>query len=148
METRLRLTALSLAVCALAGCGDGTGPSFIEGDFSLTEVNGAPPPVLVEATINCDGLIATGTLTLGLDGGYSILTTLVTDCTRSGGGVSNQFVGFSGTYSRSGKSLLFQIPGTFPISATYANGTVTGTIPVSLGLFATDVDLTFAQVVP
>ena len=144
----LRSTSLCLAVFALVSCGDGTGPGFIAGHFGLVEVNGAPPPVLVEATINCDGLISSGDLTLGLDGRYQLSAELTTDCTRSGGQVSTQVLGTFGSYTRSGKTISFQVDGGFPITATLENNTITGAIPASLGLFANDVELTYLEVAP
>jgi hypothetical protein len=148
MRPLLRFASLCLAVLALARCGDGTGPGFIAGDFSLVEVNGAVPPVLVEATINCDGLISSGYLTLGLDGRYELGAELTTDCTRTGGQVSTQVLGTFGSYTRSGKTISFQVAGGFPITATFENNTITGTIPAGLGLFANDVELTYLEVVP
>jgi hypothetical protein len=114
----------------------------------LTEVNGEPPPVIVEATINCDGLISSGALTLGLDGRYELSAELTEDCTRAGGQVSTRVLGFFGTYSRSGETISFQVPGAFPITASYNNNTITGTIPASLQLFPADVALTYTEIVP
>lgn len=148
MRPPLRSAVICLVVFALASCGDGTGPNLIEGDFGLIEVNGEPVPVLVEATVNCDGFITSGTLSLETTGRYELGAELTTDCTRSGGEVSSQVLGTFGNYTRSGKTISFQIPGAFPITATFENNTITGTIPASLGLFLNDVELTYVEVVP
>ena len=62
--------------------------------------------------------------------------------------MSTRVLGTFGNYSRSRKTISFQVAGGFPITATFENNTITGTIPASLGLFANDVELTYLEVVP
>ena len=144
----LRFLAWCFVLCALASCGDSTGPAPIVGDFALTTVNGAPPPVLVGATVSCDESLLSGTLTMTASRSFTLSGVVEFDCTRAGGQIGSQVLAVSGTYARKGQSLTFIIPGA-PLIAARLDGTiVTGTIPASPLTFPTAVTLAFTQLTP
>jgi hypothetical protein len=137
-----------MVLCALVACGDANGPSPIVGDFTLTSVNGAPPPGLVGATVNCDQLIASGSLNLTGDRAFTLSGVVQLDCSRSGGSVENQLFTLNGSYTRDGDTVTFIIPGQGSLSAQYDGATLATTIPASPFTFPNDVALVFAVVEP
>jgi hypothetical protein len=138
-----RWLAHGTVLCLLLSCGDSAGPNAITGDFALTSVNGAPPPGLVGATIDCDELIASGTLGLTSDHAFILGGVVQFDCTRAGGQIQTQVLSLGGSYAQNGHTLTFTLPGQGSISGQVNGTTVTTTIPATPFTFPTDVALVF-----
>lgn len=143
---RLRLAVLLLA--ATLACADGGGPGFFDAAFTLTAINGSPPPVLVGATSNCDEYLDSAHLDLLEDGTFALTAQTTLDCTAAGGTVSPQLLTITGTYTRGGATITLQVPGATPIPATYDGRSLTGTIPASPATFPVALDVVFSQIPP
>jgi len=148
MRSKLRLGLAALLSITTLACGDGSGPRPFDAAFTLTTINGAPPPVLVGATINCDEYLNAALLNLFEDGTFDLVAQTTLDCTAAGGTVSPQQLTVTGTYTRGGSILTLQVPGASPVAATYNGRTLTGTIPASPVTFPTALDVVFSQLLP
>ena len=139
------------ALTFLAGglaCSDSGGPRPIGASFSLSTINGAPPPFLVGATLNCDQYLQSAVLDLFDDETFSLSAQSTIDCTASGGGGSPQALSAAGTYSRSGSTIVLQVPDAVPLPASYDGETVAATIPASPVTFPTAIDVLLRRLVP
>lgn len=139
----LRLFSACAALCFLCSCSDSAGPSGISADFTLTSVNGSPPPGLVVATASCDETISSGSLSLTSDRAFTLTGLVQLDCTRSGGGVQTQGLTLGGSYARNGQNLTFTIPGQGSLTATFDGTTLSTTVPASPFTFPAAVSLGF-----
>jgi hypothetical protein len=120
----------------------------VVGDFTLTAVNGAPPPALVAATISCDQYISSGSLSLTASFHFSLDGLMQLDCTRAGGQVEIQTLSLVGSYTRNGPNLIFTLPGQGSVPATFDGTRLTTTIPASGFTFPTAVTLEFTVATP
>jgi hypothetical protein len=143
MDLPFRWLAHGTVLCLLVSCSDSAEPSPIAGDFDLTSVNGAPPPGLVGATVNCDEFIASGTLSLTSNRAFALDGVVQLDCTRAGGQIQTQVLSLGGTYAQDGHTLTFTLPGQGSISGQFDGTTVATTIPATPFTFPTDVALVF-----
>ncbi len=109
---RIASVVLSIAVGA-AACGESE-PVELAGAYTLASVEGRSPPQLVGATTECDvnlvgGRILFGPNELGLeDGQFDLGLDLETDCSRGGGGTSEETVGYTGTVAVDNRDVTFQ----------------------------------------
>jgi hypothetical protein len=133
----------SLGFVAVLSCGESTGPAPIAGDFTLTSVNGSPPPQLVAATVACDQLIDSGSLTLTGARDFTLAGLVRQDCTRAGGSSDILPLSLVGTYTQNGGTLTFTLPGQGSLSAHFDGTTLDTTIPASPFTFPNDVHLVF-----
>jgi hypothetical protein len=143
MHRPFRWLPHGVILCLLCSCGDASGPSGITGNFTLTSVNGSPPPQLVSATVSCDEFITSGSLSLTSRHAFTLSGVVQLDCTRSGGQIQTQALTLGGTYARNGQALTFTIPGQGSISAQFDGSSLTTTIPASLFTFPNPVALAF-----
>ena len=148
MPSRLRLGLAGLLSVTTLACGDGSGPRSFDAAFTLTTINGSPPPVLAGATLNCDQYLNSALLNLFEDGTFGLVAQITLDCTAAGGTVSPQQLTVTGTYTRGGSTLTVQVPGASPIPATYNGTTLTGTIPASPVTFPIALDVVLSQLLP
>lgn len=139
--------ALLLLAEGLA-CSDSGGPRPIQASFSLSTINSAPPPVLVGTTLNCDQYLQSAVLDLNDDETFFLSAQSTIDCTATGGTVAPQELTVAGTYSRSGSTIVLQVPGAVPLHASYDGETVAATIPASPVTFPTTIDVVLRRLVP
>ncbi len=148
MPARSRLVLAFVLLAAGSACSDSGGPRPIAASFSLSTINGAPPPVLVGATLNCDQYLQSAVLDLLADETFLLTAQSTIDCTAAGGAVSPQALSVTGTYTRSGSTIVLQVPGALSLQASYDGTTVAGTIPASPVTFPTTIDVVLRRLVP
>jgi hypothetical protein len=135
---------LAGVVLLLLACGDGSGPSDLVGTYDLTSVNLAPPPALVQATVNCDVYLDGATAELQART-FSLDFQQTTDCTRTGGSQTVDNFGLSGTYAVVGNQVTFTITGLTPLTGTVSGDRVSTTIPATPWTFPNPVAVVFAR---
>lgn len=108
---RALLLGAGISGSLLLGCGDQLKPADVAGTYSLTTVEGQPPPYIILATVECDVTVVSGTLTLTTAGAHEILIDTPSDCTRGGGQVTMSGRIYPGTYElRGGRTIAFRSP--------------------------------------
>jgi len=122
--------SLAGLVVLVLGCGDGSGPSDVVGMYDLTSVNQAPPPALVQATVNCDVYLDGATAELQA-GTFSLDFQQTTDCTRAGGTQTVDNITFNGSYSVVGNQITFTITGLTSWTGAVSGDQISATIPAS-----------------
>jgi hypothetical protein len=104
-----------LATIILTACG-GTEPIELANRYTVSTIEGAPPPRLVGATIECDVTVVGGHLTFGSAEQFDLGLDVVTDCSRGGGSPSEATYGYTGTAAVDGRRVTFQTArGTGPL---------------------------------
>lgn len=68
-----------LAALVLAAC-DGTEPIDLASSYTVSTVEGVPPPRLVGATVECDVSVVGGHLTFGSAEQFDLGLDVLTDC--------------------------------------------------------------------
>lgn len=122
------LTAALVAVSITACGGDSTAPdpiAAVAGSYTLTQVNGATPPVTVFQ--NTAGRIEyiSGTMTLRTDGSYTETSTLRT-IYNSGAAPQVNSLNENGTFTVVGSTLTFSVPPSGGDSGFSYTGAVSG----------------------
>ena len=89
-----------------AACG-GTEPIELASSYTVSTIEGDPPPRLVGATIECDVTIGGGHLTVGTARNFELGLDVLTDCSRGGGATSEATYGYTGTVEIDGGTVAF-----------------------------------------
>jgi hypothetical protein len=129
-----------------AGCGE-TEPIELADSYELHTVEGAPPPRLIGATVECDVQVEGGQVSFGPADQFELGLDVITDCSRGGGSPSRATYGYTGTADVSGRRVVFHpATGSGPVTFEGLLDT-TGYLQVSVpGLlpFVDEVALEFA----
>jgi hypothetical protein len=128
----------------LVACGDGSGPSDVVGTYDLTSVNQAPPPGLVQATVNCDVFLDGATAELQAST-FSLDFQRTTDCTRAGGPQTVDNFSLNGSHAVVGNQVTFTVTGLIPVTGTVSGGRISLTIPASPWTFPNPVAVVFTR---
>lgn len=124
MHRRLFLLPLLLPLLALLACGgdDSTGPgASIAGAYSLTTVNGAPLPFVVQQAGTFKREITADTYTLAAGGTW---TEVRAERTTSNGAVTTSTITDAGTWSRNGTSITLTSPASGALAGTVSGNTL------------------------
>ena len=127
MHRRLFMLPL-LTLLALLACGgdDPTGPgASIAGAYSLTTVNGAPLPFVVQQAGTYKYEITADTYTLAAGGTY---TEVYTNRTTSNGAVTTSTKTDAGVWSTNGPSMTLTSPALGAVSGTVSGNTLSLTL--------------------
>ena len=104
----LLAVALNSLLLSIAACLDDVPTSAqVAGDYTLSEVNSAPLPVVVEVSKESTTAATAGQLLLALDGDYSMTVHYESIPSENGDLVVKSSLNDSGRYSLSNNSLLF-----------------------------------------
>jgi hypothetical protein len=95
-------------VIALAALACGTEPIELASSYTLRTVEGAPPPRLVAASLECDVSLGGGHLSFTATDQFELGLDVLTDCSRAGGGTSDVTYGYTGTAQVEGRHVTFQ----------------------------------------
>ena len=95
------------SVIALAALACGTEPIELASSYTVRTVEGAPPPRLVAASVDCDVSLGGGHLTFTATDQFELGLDVLTDCSRSGGATSEATYGYTGTTSIDGRHVTF-----------------------------------------
>lgn len=107
------ITCSLLCALLVAACdGDPIGPEDLAGHYSLiSSGEDGQQRELLRASENCDEWLVFGTLDLAEDATYSLALELENDCTRGGGGVTEEERTSAGSFQVSGITLTFDADG-------------------------------------
>lgn len=116
---RLLRTAAALALFAVAGCGDSTGPGDVSGSWILQAVNGDSPPAIVyeDASYKLEVLYA------GYDINANGTYTLTSDLREDDGPAFREVE--IGTYSLDGSRITFEDDEGFSLTGTISDDRLT-----------------------
>jgi hypothetical protein len=103
MRSTIGLWVLALAT---AGC-SGTEPVELATSYTLSTVEGASPPRLVGATLECDVSIGGGHITFSAAEQFELGLDVLTDCSHGGGTTSQVTYGYTGTAHVDGRQVTF-----------------------------------------
>jgi hypothetical protein len=95
------LVALTTASCS------GTEPIELASSYTISTVEGAAPPQLVGATVECDVSVGGGRLTFGPAEQFDLGLDVLIDCSRGGGSTSESTYGYTGTAAVEGRRVTF-----------------------------------------
>ncbi|MGH7544766.1 MAG: hypothetical protein ACREKI_01125 [Gemmatimonadota bacterium] len=101
------ITCSLLCALLVAACdGDPIGPEDLAGHYTLVSSGeDGQQRELLRASESCDEWLVFGTLDLAEDASYSLVLELENDCTRGGGGVTEEERTSAGTFHVSGLTL-------------------------------------------
>jgi hypothetical protein len=102
-----RPMAMVLPIMALALAACGTEPIELADRYTLSAVDGGPPPRLVGATIECDVLVAGGRLTFGPADQFELGLDVLTECPPGEENPDAQTFGYTGTADVAGGQVTF-----------------------------------------
>ena len=94
-------------VIALAALACGTEPIELASSYTVRTVEGAPPPRLVAATVECDLSLGGGHLSFTATNQFELGLDVLTDCSRAGGATSEVTYGYTGTAQVDGRHVTF-----------------------------------------
>lgn len=100
---RRRFSLAALVVLA-AACG--TEPIELANSYTLSTVEGAQPPRVVGATVECNVSVVGGHLTFGPADHFELGLDVSTDCSRGGGGTQEAIHGYTGTAEVDGRRVV------------------------------------------
>jgi hypothetical protein len=95
------------SVVALVAVACGTEPIELASSYTVHTVEGAPPPRLVAATVECDVSLGGGHLTFAATDQFELGLDVLTDCSRAGGATSQVTYGYTGTTRVDGRHVTF-----------------------------------------
>ena len=128
MQRRRFIPALAIALALTAGaCTDDKSPTEVStevtGTYRLQTVNGQPLPFVLFNSGGFSTSITAQSLTLNNNGSFSQTTTF-RDVTPEG--TTTEQLSSTGTYSRSGSTITFNLPATQEDPADSFSGTISG----------------------
>jgi hypothetical protein len=129
---------VALAGSIGAACG-GTDPIQLASSYTVSTIEGDPPPRLIGATVECDVSVGGGHLTIGTARNFELGLDVLTDCSRGGGSTSEATYGYTGTAEVDGRRVVFHTAtGSGPLvfegqatGATHLEVVVPGLVPTA-----------------
>jgi hypothetical protein len=101
----MRWTSMLLVLALGSGCGDSLSPSDVVGTYTLTSIDGSPPPKLVVNSPDCQQTVIGGSLVMEADQGFEMELELTTVCPTPTGPGEVFFVAF-GEYRVDGDDIV------------------------------------------